>query len=179
MFAKRLIVSIAEFIIQVILAVMAVYVSYRIFNKANTDFDQEEELKKGNVAVGILLASIMASSALIIQKGLYPVISLMKIYFTSPATQTLTQWQLPFFALAHLIMVFALTVATISFSLRLYGKLTRNIQEGKELYKGNVAVGIVLAAVVLIVSLYVGDAIGSFAKALIPQPSIGKIQILK
>ncbi|MBI2069052.1 MAG: DUF350 domain-containing protein [Elusimicrobia bacterium] len=179
MFLTRLTISLVEFVVQVILAVLSVYVSYTIFNRANTDFNQEEELKKGNIAVAVLLASIMVSSGMIIQKGLYPIMSLLKIYFTSPGRQTMAQWQLPLFALAHFVMVFTLTVLTISFALRLYGRLTVKIQEGKELERGNAAVGIVLAGVVFIVSLYVGEGIGNLTKTLIPQPSIGKIQILK
>ena len=178
-FVTRLLISIFELTTSVVIAVFVIFVTYRIFIRANTDFDEEEEIKKGNVAVGILLSAIMVASAMIIQKGLYPVMSMIRIYLTSPVSQTLSQWQLPVFALAHFVMVFGLAVGTISFSLRLYGKLTRNVQEGKELKKGNPAVGLVLGAVVIIVAMYVGDGIGSLAKALVPQPSIGRIQVFK
>ncbi|MBI4370317.1 MAG: DUF350 domain-containing protein [Elusimicrobia bacterium] len=178
-FVTRLLISVFELAASVIIAVFVIFVSYRIFIRANTDFDEEEEIKKGNVAVGILLAAIMVASAMIIQKGLYPIMSMIRIYLTSPVNQTFTQWQVPVFALAHFMMVFGLAVGTISFSLRLYGRLTRHVQEGKELQKGNPAVGMVLGAVVIIVAMYVGDGIGSLAKALVPQPSIGRIQILK
>ncbi|MBI4062990.1 MAG: DUF350 domain-containing protein [Elusimicrobia bacterium] len=175
----RILAGVIELFLSIIISVLVVYVSYRVFNKANTDFDQEEELKKNNMAVGLLLAAIMVSSGTIIQKGLYPILSLIHIYFTAPAKQSLSEWQLLAFSLVHFILVFALAVLTISLALRLYGKLTTKIQEGKELEKGNVAVAIVLSAVVITVSLYVGGAIGSLSKSLIPQPSIGKIHILE
>ena len=175
----RFLVSFLEFFLSVLISVLAVFVSYRVFSKANPDFDQEEEIKKGNVAVGILLAAIMYAAGTMVQKGLFPVLNLVKFYLYAPSRQTLTQWQLPLLALGHFVMVFGLTVATISFSLRLYGRLTSTIEEGKELLKGNVAVGVVLASVVLMVSIYVGDGIGSLARALLPQVTLGKIQVLK
>ena len=58
-FLTRLLISIFELTTSVVIAVFVIFVSYRIFILANTDFDEEDELKKGNVAVGILLSAIM------------------------------------------------------------------------------------------------------------------------
>lgn len=179
MFLTKLLISVFEFVALVAIAALSAFVNYRVFVKANPDFDQEEEIKKGNVAVGILVAAIMAGASIIIHEGLTPILTLIRLYFTAPSRQTITQWQLPVFALGHFLMVFVLTVFTISFSLRLFGKLTTKIQEGKELHRGNVAVGVVLASFILIVSFYVSGGVGSLARTLIPQPAIGKIQVLK
>mgnify|MGYP001578013269 CR=1 FL=1 len=175
----RVVFGLFEFLISLVITVLVVYLSYTIFSRANPDYDEEDELNKGNVAVAILLTAIMVSSAIIIQKGLFPIMTLLRMYFTSPMKESIGQWQMMGYALAHFVMVFALSVFSISLALRLFGKLTRKIKEGRELKKGNVAVGIVLAGVVLIVSAYVGDSINSLAKSLIPEPSIGKIRILK
>lgn len=179
MFITRLLVSLFEFGLSVLMSVLVLFVTYRVFIRANRDFDGEEEIKKGNAAVGILTAAILLGSSLIIQKGLYPITSLFRLYLTTPLHQSVSQWQLSLLALAHLFLVFVLAVFSISFALRLFGKLTTRMQEGSELQKGNVAVGVLLAGVVLVVSFYISDGVGSLSKALIPQPSIGKIQVLK
>lgn len=179
MFATKILVSLFEFIFTVLLAVGVVYVNYQVYGKVNIDYDEEEELKKGNLAIAVLLASIMFASSMIVMKSIYPVVSLMRLYMTSPLDNELSLWQLIVYGLAHLVMSFVLAVLTISFSLRLYGKLTVNIQEGQELKRGNVAIGIVLSSVVLIVSMIVGEGISSLTKAMIPQPSIGRVKVLK
>ena len=179
MFVTRLLISLFEFFMSVAMSVLVVYVTYRVFILANTDFDGEEQIKKGNVAVAVLTASIMVASSWIIQKGLESVSSLFKLYMTTPIRDMESQWQLPLLAFAHLFMAFVLAVVTISFSLRIFGRLGRRMELGKELYKGNVAVGILLSSVVLVVSMYISEGVGSLAKALLPQPSIGRVQILK
>jgi hypothetical protein len=68
---------------------------------------------------------------------------------------------------------------TISLTLRLFGRFTRHIHPVKELEKGNVAMGILLSGVVIVATLYVSEGVGSLSKALVPQPSIGRIQVLK
>jgi len=61
--------------------------------------------------------------------------------------------------------------------------MARNINPqmrlGEQLKKGNVAVGILLAAVVFIATHYVGEGVSALTKALVPQPTIGKIEIMK
>ena len=42
-----------------------------------------------------------------------------------------------------------------------------------------VAVGIVLASVVLLVSMFIGEGVSSLSKSLIPQPSIGKVRVMR
>ena len=179
MFATRLIVSIFEFFITAIMSVMVVYVNYRLFEYSNTDYDHEEELRKGNVAVAILLAALLISSGMMVQKGIYPIVSLFRLYMTSPMENAMSKGQMVLYGIAHLMMSFVLTVLAMSFSLRMFGRLTRELRPGQELKKNNAAVGIMLASVVIVVGMYVSEGLGSLSKSLIPQPSIGRIQIMR
>jgi heme/copper-type cytochrome/quinol oxidase subunit 4 len=72
-----------------------------------------------------------------------------------------------------------LAVVSISVTLRMFGRLERDLRAGKELQDGNVAVGVLLAAVVVISSMYVREGASSLSKALTPQHSIGRIEIGK
>jgi uncharacterized membrane protein YjfL (UPF0719 family) len=177
MFLTRVAVSVFEFFLSVVLSVLVVYVTYRIFLLANKDYDGEEEIKAGNVSVAILQAAILIGASLIIHKGMDPVVSLMQLYLTTPLRETVSDWHFPLLAFAHLFMAFVIAVLSISFALRFFGKLTTKVNEGEELKRGNVAVGVMLAAVVIVVSLYISDGVSSLSKALLPQPSIGRIQI--
>jgi hypothetical protein len=56
---------------------------------------------------------------------------------------------------------------------------TKDTRPGKELEKGNVAMGVVLSGVVIIVSLFVGEGVKALSKALIPKPSVGRMQIMR
>lgn len=179
MFATRLLVSLFEFFTTVVMAVLVVYVNYKLFAYTNSDYDHEEELKKGNTAVAILLAALLFASGMMVQKGIYPIVSLFRLYMTTPLEMALSRGQMVFYALAHLVMTFALSVLTMSFSLRFYGKLTKNLKAGQELKKNNAAVGIMLAGVVLVVGLYVSEGLSSLSKSLIPQPSMGKLSIMR
>ncbi|MFA6318062.1 MAG: DUF350 domain-containing protein [Elusimicrobiota bacterium] len=179
MYITRVLVSIFEFVMTVIMSVLILYVNYRSMRGMHKDYSEAEELKKQNVAVAILLAALLFATALMVQKGIGPVISLVRFYFLTPQEAEVNVLKMVAFALSQLVLVFVISMFTTSFALRFYARLTTDIDEGAELRKGNVAVGIVLAAVVIVVAMYVSEGIGSLTKALVPQPSIGRVQIMR
>ncbi len=179
MFATRIIVSVFEFILAVVMSGVIIAITYRVFIKANPDFNMETEIKKGNAAVGTLVAAILFSASLILQKGLESVVSMFRMYMSSPGESGIGLGKLALLTAAHLGLSMLLAVITISVTLRMFGRLVSNLHAGKELEKGNLAVGLVLSSVVLIASLYVSEGVSAISKALVPQPSIGQIEIMK
>jgi uncharacterized membrane protein YjfL (UPF0719 family) len=180
MFTTRLLVSFFEFLLSVVMTGFIIYITYRVFIRANPDFNMEESIKKGNVAVGTLVSVILLSASLILQKGLGSVVSMFRLFMTSPSETGLGLGKLLGLCAAHLGLSMLLAVITISVTLRLFGRLVRShLHAGEELQKGNLAVGLVLSSVVLIAALYVGEGVSAISKALVPQPSIGRIEIMK
>ena len=57
-------------VIYAVIGVALMYVSYRVFDMLTPEVDFPAELKKGNVAVAIFVASLFISIALIIGKAL-------------------------------------------------------------------------------------------------------------
>lgn len=179
MFTTRILVSFFEFLLAVVMSGFIIYLTYRVFIKANPDFNMEEEIKKGNAAVGTLVGAILFAASMILQKGLGSVVSMFRMHVSAPGESTLGLGKLSLLCAAHLGLSMILAVITISVTLRLFGRLVRShMRPGEELQKGNLAVGIVLAAVVLISALYVGEGVSAISKALVPQPSIGQIEIM-
>lgn len=179
MFTTRLIVSVFEFILAVIMSGVIISVTYRIFIKANPDFDMEAEIKKGNVAVGTLVGAILFAASMILQNGMGSVVSMFRMNISAPGESSIGLGKLALLSAGHLGLSMLLAVLTISITLRLFGRLVRSLHAGQELQKGNLAVGIVLSAVVLVAALYVGEGVSAISKALVPQPSIGQIEIMK
>ena len=153
MASMRLWASLFELVLMVGISSLIIAMIYRIFLKANPDFDMEQEIKNGNAAVGILMAVIMISAALILQSGLAASINNFRLSLSAPPGSVGPLWQSGLLIVAHLVASIAIAVFTISVALRLFGKLTRKINPemhlGRLLKEGNVAVGIILAAVVL------------------------------
>ena len=183
MFSINLMVSLFELFLMIIMSGVIIYLIYRIFIKANRDFDMEEQIAQGNIAVGILVSTIMVSAALVLEKGLAASVGMFKLSISAPDELSLPLWQAGLLTLCHLVLTLSIALFTVSAALRLFGRLARSINPhmrlGEHLKNGNVAVGILLAAVVFIATQYVGEGVSALTKALVPQPKIGKIEIMK
>lgn len=180
MFVTRVLVSLFEFVLTVVMSGVVISFTFRIFVRANPDFDMGAEIKKGNAAVGILMAAILYAASDILQRGLSSVVSMVRLEMTAPGQTGFPAWELVLIGLSHLVVALMVALLTISLTLRLFGKLTRPIMRaGKELEAGNVAVGVVLAAVVVVAAMYVGEGVSSLSKALVPQPSVGRVRIMQ
>jgi hypothetical protein len=179
MFVTRLLISLFEFALLVLMSGLVIYMTYRLFIRANPDFDMEMEIKNGNIAVGLLMATILFSASMILEKGLSAVVAMVRLHISAPLQSGLPLWQLLLLVLGHLVMSMVLALFTISATLRLFGRLSRRISPGKELQKGNIAMGLLLSSVVLVAAFYVGEGVSALSKALVPQPAMGQIQIMK
>ena len=177
----KIAVSVGELIVTVVMAVLVVFVTYRALIKANTDFDEDKEIIRGNISVGLLVSALLLASANIMHQAFKPVADTVHLYLTSPLTGEANQGALALYALGNLALAFVIVVFTMSFSLRVFGRLTRtkDTRPGLELEKGNVAVGVILSSFVLIVSLFVGEGVSSISKALIPRPNVGRMHIMR
>ena len=69
MLLANAVVGLIQLVIAIIFAVVALYIGFAVLSKITKDIDEEKELAKGNVAVGIIVASVFVAIALVVQSG--------------------------------------------------------------------------------------------------------------
>jgi len=62
-------VGLIQLTIALLLAGVALYIGYSTFSKITKGMDDTKELKNGNVAVGIIIAAILFTIAIVVQSG--------------------------------------------------------------------------------------------------------------
>jgi len=183
MLSTRLLISLFELTLMIASSGLLIVLIYRLFIRANPDFDMEESIRQGNIAVGILMASILICAAQMLARGLEASISVFRLAMSAPGDRINQILQAVALITGHMVLTLAIAVVTISVALRLFGRLAMHINPqmrlGELLEAGNVAVGLLLAAVVFIATLFVGEGVSAVTKALVPQPDIGTIQIMR
>jgi uncharacterized membrane protein YjfL (UPF0719 family) len=148
-----LLFSLAQLAIAVILSAIAAYLAFYLFQWFTRGLDEWEELRQGNVAVGIVLGAIVLAVAIVLRPALTVNTALWDVgrnlYLRTLLAQAL-----------QLGAGLLLAVITLALALYLFAALTRGIDEIQELKKGNLAIAGLLAGVVIGVALLVSQAIG-------------------
>lgn len=149
----QLLFSLAQLAIAIILGAIAAYLAFYLFQWFTRNLDEWEELRQGNAAVGMVLASVVISVAIVLRPALMVNTSLWDfgryLYVRVLLAQTV-----------QLAVGLVLAVITLALALYLFATLTRGIDEVEELKRGNLAIAGLLSGVVIGVALMVGQAIG-------------------
>ncbi len=152
---QNLFLSGAQLVISIIAAAIVAYLSVWLFDRTTRNIDEWAELRKGNVAVGIVLGTLIFGVAIILHPALAPT----SINLDAGATNDVAA-RLLIQGLQILIGLF-LAVVSIGLSLWIFTRLTGAIDEWAEIGRGNAAIAIMLAGVILATSLIASTALDS------------------
>jgi uncharacterized membrane protein YjfL (UPF0719 family) len=174
-----LICGVVHLILSFLLALLATFGAFRIFDKLTKTIDGVAELKANNVAVGVMLSGMLLSSAIIMKTVIQPAISTLQVYLYQGITGLAVLKVLGFitaYIAGATILGISVVWGTVSCFMALTN-MTQNLHELKEIKRNNVAVAITLATVLVIIGFLLADGIDSVLKAVIPFPSFQEIEI--
>ena len=160
------VIGLVQLIIAIIFSVIALYIGFSMMGKITKNIDEEKELAKGNVAVGIIVASVFVAIALVVQSG----VSGLSVGIGKAAS-------VGFFsvdgilaigaAFIQLILGIVLAIAAIYLALNILDKLTKCVDEFEEIKKGNVAVALMMGGVIIAVAVIIQSGVLGITAALI------------
>ncbi len=159
------VVGIIQLIIAVILAVVALYIGFSVFGKITKDVDEQKELAKGNAAFGIVIAAIFVAIAVVVQSGVAGIsVGISKA--SAFGFLSVDGMIAICVAIIQLILGVLLAIGAIYLALNVLDKLTQGVEEFEELKKGNIAVALEMAGVIIAVALIIQSGIVGITTAL-------------
>ena len=166
MLFANVVVGLVQLVIAIIFAVVALYIGFAVLSKITKGIDEEKELAKGNVAVGILVASVFVAIALVVQSGVSGIsVGINKA--VSVGFLSVDGLLAIGVAFVQLILGIVLAVGAIYLALYILDKLTKDVEEFEELKKGNVAVAIEMAGVIIAVAVIIQSGVIGITAAII------------
>jgi uncharacterized membrane protein YjfL (UPF0719 family) len=160
------IIGIVQLLIAIILAVVALYIGFSVLSKITKGIDEEKELAKGNAAVGIVVAAVFFAIAIVVQSGVSGV-SLGIAKAMSVGLLSVDGFIAIGFAILQLVLGIVLAVAAIYLALNILDRLTKGVNEFEELKKGNVAVALEMAGVIVAVAVIIQSGVIGITTALL------------
>lgn len=162
---ENAIVGIIQLVIAIVLAVAALYIGFNVLGKITKGIEEEKEIAKGNVAVGILVASVFIAIGTVVKSGVEGVSgglsSAVKVgIFTMDGITAIGA------SIFQLILGILLAIGAIYLALNILDKLTKGVEEFEELKKGNVAVALEMAGVIITVAIIIGSGVTGITSGL-------------
>jgi uncharacterized membrane protein YjfL (UPF0719 family) len=166
MLLENIVVGIIQLVIAIIFAVVALYVGFSVLNKITKGIDEEKELAKGNTAVGVIVAAVFIAIAVVVQSGVTGLsVGINKAL--SLGILSVDGILVVIAALLQLVLGIVLAIVAIYLALNILDKLTKGIEEFEEIKKGNVAVALEMAGVIIAVAVIIQSGVIGITAALI------------
>jgi uncharacterized membrane protein YjfL (UPF0719 family) len=158
-------VGIIQLIVAIIFAVAALYIGFAVMGRITKGIDEEKEIARGNVAVGILTAAVFVAIAIVVQSGVQGLsIGITRAF--DLGLLSIDGIAAIVAALVQLIFGIALAVVAIYLALNILDRLTTTINEWDEIRKGNVAVALEMSGVIIAVAVIIQSGVLGITSAL-------------
>jgi len=166
MLLTNVVVGLIQLIISIIFAVLALYIGFAVLIKINKNMDEEKELARGNVAVGIIVAAVFVAIALVVQSG----VSGLSVGINKAISMGILSVDGLLaigVAFTQLILGIVLAVGAIYLALYVLAKLTKGFDEFEEIKKGNIAVALMMGGVIIAVAVIIQSGVIGITASLI------------
>lgn len=174
---QQVIFGLLEFLVSVLISFVLIFGSYRIILALTKRIDEEKQLKKKNISVGILLGSIFIGEALVVKQALYPVMAVMQLFILGEEKDAGSFARALLFSFGYVILAGILAILCILFCFWLFNRLTPHIDTYQEIQENNLAVAVLMALFVVGICLLMSEGVSGLVRALIPFPQVGSIPL--
>ena len=164
--------SIIEILISLILGIFLMYFTYRLLDKF---VKRKYDISITNLSFSILSSSVLFSVAYLISGIKAPILTSLRLLSKDleyDGSLILDGFKYTFLFLTIIIIAIGLI---IFLSIQLYTRMTKEINEFKEIEANNVAVSIVLGIIVISISLLIKDSLYLMLETFVPYPEIPRI----
>ena len=145
-----LLIVFVKLVASLVVGLGAIYIGLKMFDRMTPGIDEMEEIKKGNAAVGILMAAVVLSIASVIQSGVQAFGSNI-----NPSMSIAMMALGLFISLINVAFGLVVAVFTIYLALKILDKITVDINETEEFKQGNVAIAVMEAGVLIALSFVI------------------------
>ena len=151
--------AVASLALTVVVAGLATFFGVWLFERATRGIDDWTELRAGNVAIGVVMASIVVAVGVIVRPALEVPLIAADLGRSRPLYELLVN-------AFGLVIALILAIGAVGLSLWLFTRLTTDLDEWAELRDGNSAVAILMAGVILAIALLTAAAVERIVGAL-------------
>ncbi len=172
-----LITGLVQIILSVIIGILFIYFASKIFQKLTSGINDIEELKNNNTAVAILNGTIVLSLIIVVMNSIETSITIFSSTLRNPDAVFVTYIKTAALMLGHIVLAGIIAFSAIYLAMNIFMRLTKSLDELKEIKENNVAVSIYLGVIIVALALLLEPGVRTVLDALIPFPPVSLKEI--
>lgn len=167
-------IALFQLLLSLILGVSLIFITYRLVRWV---LRRKHEIKPDNTAFAIFVGTIMFSVGYLGSSVIHPLMATFRVLSARTEAGWALIGQFSGFLLAFLGISGVIALGVNLLGTFLFTQLNREVDELEEISKNDVAVAIVTGAMVIVITLFVRDAVVFLLESLAPYPEVRDIHI--
>ncbi len=163
-------VGIAKIVFGVVVGAVGIFLGLRIVHLLTRQRDAEEQLGRGNLAIGILEAASLLSLGILVQNAVQATFDALDLLHRDRGFSSRMLVHFAFYGSIHVGVSLLVGATVIAIGTALFARLTRGVDEMGEVRRGNAAPALVLAAVIVVLALVTAPVLRTTLDGLLPIP---------
>lgn len=159
--------ALVEMSLALVGAVVTARSAYQAFGWLTRDIGGPAALRKGSLALGIVLAAVTLACGLVVKEAVFPSVATFRSLAADGMT-ALAWGRALGYALAYLLVANVLALVGVGLGARLYALVTHEVDEWAEVANGNLGVAVSLGAVILLCGWFISQGASALLYALMP-----------
>ncbi|MGB5847246.1 MAG: DUF350 domain-containing protein [Ignavibacteriaceae bacterium] len=172
-----LITGLVQILLSLFLGILFVYSASKVFQRLIRGINEIEELKNNNVAVAILNGAIVLAIIIVVKNSIETAITIFSNTLRNPEAVLMTYVKTAFLMLGHIVLGGIIAFVAVYVALLIFMRLTKDLDELKEIKGNNIAVSIFLSVIIISIALLLEPGLRTLLDALIPFPPVSFIDI--
>jgi uncharacterized membrane protein YjfL (UPF0719 family) len=177
--ASLFLIGIGKVLFGIVVGAAGVLLGARVLGRLLRWGEIEEELKKGNVGVGVLGAAGLFALGLLAQHAVVATFAAMDLMYRGKRLAPPMLGRFAVYGLIHVGVSLAVGAAVLGIGAFLFGRMTRGVDELAEIRKGNVAPALVLGAVMVVIALMAAPGLETALDGLLPLPKLARDEMVE
>ena len=172
-----LVTGVLQILLSLFIGIVFIYSASKIFQKFTHGIDDTEELKKNNIAVAIINSALVIALILIVRSSIESSITIFSNTLRNPEAVFLSYIKTALLMFGHIVLAGIVALGSIYIGLHIFIRLTKDLNELKEIKENNIAVSIYLSIIIIALALLLEPGIRTVLDALIPFPPVSFIDV--
>jgi len=170
--------GLAKLVFGILAAAIGIFCASRLLRRLMKRASDDDALKSGNLADGVLEAAALLSFGIVGQHAVTATFSAMDLMYRGHELEAFMLSRFAFYAFVHVGASLVAAAGTLAVGTWLFGLLTRGIDEMAEVKKGNVAPALVLGSVMIVLALMMAPGLQTMLDGLLPLPTLQRDEVL-
>ena len=165
--------GIAYTLLSLLVGVISIFLTFRFLRFFHKSMINDAVLNNDNIALSLYISASIFSVAWVMKGAIEPAITAFNLVLRDPSSVLIDYLIIFGIILFQLVGSGILSFCFILIGLWIFTKLTKDIQEMEEIKRNNIALGILLSTLIIVLVLFIQPGISMIMDGMIPFPQIG------